>query len=84
MKVIEHLVKNEEGIHAQPAMLLVYTAKKYSSNIVLWKGNTYANMKDMFEVVGLCVHQNTDVRIEISGPDEEQAAEELGKLIADL
>lgn len=84
MKIVEHFVTNEEGIHAQPAMILVHTAKKYSSDITLWKGNESADMKNMLEVVGLCVRQNTSVRIEISGEDEESAAEELVKLIADL
>lgn len=84
MKIIEHFVTNEEGIHAQPAMVLVHTAKKYSSDITLWKGDESADMKNMFEVVGLCVRQNTSIRIEISGDDEECAAEEFVKLIADL
>ena len=84
MKTIEHFVTNKEGIHAQPAMVLVHTAKKYSSDITLWKDGERADMKNMFEVVGLCVRQNTSVRIEINGDDEESATEELIRLIADL
>lgn len=83
MKIVEHLVTNEEGIHAQPAMVLVHTAKKYSSDIFLWKNDKSADMKNMFEVVGLCVQQNTPIRIEITGDDEEIAAEEFIRLIAD-
>lgn len=84
MKIIEHFVANKEGIHAQPAMVLVYTAKKYSSDITLWKGDKSADMKNMFQVLGLCVRQNTSIRIEISGSDEEAAAEKLAELIVDL
>lgn len=84
MKTIEHFVTNKEGIHAQPAMVLVHTAKKYSSDITLWKGDESADLKNMLETVGLCVKQNTSIRIEINGADEESAEEELAKLIADL
>ena len=84
MKTIEHLVTNKEGIHAQPAMVLAYAAKKYSSDIILWKGDERADMKNMFGLIGLCVKQNTSIRIEINGLDEEEATEKIAELIADL
>lgn len=84
MKIIEHFVTNREGIHAQPAMILVHTAKKYSSDITLWKGEENADLKNIFEVVGLCVRQNTAIRIEIAGDDEQAASEEITALLVDL
>lgn len=58
--------------------------KKYSSDIKLWKGDTVVDLKDMFQVMRLSVKQNTAVRFEINGTDEEVAAEEITKLITDL
>lgn len=84
MKKIEHVVTSEQGIHAQIAVVLAQTAKKYSSRILLWKGDESADMKNMIETVGLCVKQNTPIRIEITGEDEEGAAEELIRLIVSL
>lgn len=84
MKKIEHFVTSEQGIHAQIAVVLAQTAKKYSSDITLWKGEKSADMKNMIETVGLCVKQNTSIRIEITGEDEESAAKDLIQLIADL
>lgn len=84
MKIIEHFVTNEQGIHACPAMLLVHAAKKYSSDITLWKGDKGVDLKDMFQVMRLSVNQNTAVRFEINGADEEEAAKEITELITDL
>ena len=84
MKIIEHFVTNEQGIHARPAMLLVYAAKKYSSDITLWKGDKGVDLKDMFQVMRLSVNQNTAVRFEINGADEDEAAKEITELIKDL
>lgn len=81
---IEHVITSEEGIHAIPAGMIVSIAKKYSSDIVLWKGTDCANMKNLFEVMGLCVKQNTKVVIEINGADEKLVAKEIENLIMQL
>lgn len=38
----------------------------------------------MFQVMRLSVNQNTAVRFEINGADEEEAAKEITELITDL
>lgn len=81
---IEHMITKEEGIHAIPASMLGKSAKKYNSDIVLWKGSESADMKNLFEVMGLCVKKNTNIIIEISGTDEKMAAQEIENLIMQL
>lgn len=84
MRKIEHVVKGEEGIHAQVAVFLAQAAKKYSSKILIWEGEKSADSKNLLEIVGLCVKKDSFIQIEITGEDEDIAAEEFTKLIADL
>lgn len=81
---LKHLIVKEEGIHAKPATILVGTAKKYRSAIILWSGIQSADMKDIFQVMSLGVKKNALIEIEISGEDEAEAAREVGKIISAL
>ena len=84
MKKLKHLVLNEQGIHARSATVLVSTAMRYCSNITLWKGDESADMKKLFQVMKLCVKQNTLIIIGISGQDEVEAAKDVEKVLSTL
>lgn len=77
MQIIEHTVQNPEGIHARPAGKLVKEAQRYASAVTLRKGQSTADLKRLFAVMGLAVKQGTPVIVEITGEDEQQAAQEL-------
>lgn len=81
---LKHLVLEEQGIHARPATVLVSTAKKYCSDIMLFNGNAKADMKNLFQVMQLGVKQSTLIEIEISGEDEAEAAKDVEKVISAL
>ena len=42
MKCFEYIVKEELGLHARPAGLLVKEAKKFHSRITIQKGEAFA------------------------------------------
>lgn len=48
MKKFEYVIKDEAGIHARPAGMLVKEAKKYQSKIVLEK-EAFDSIKGFFE-----------------------------------
>ena len=84
MKRLKHLVLSEQGIHARSATVLVSTAMRYSSDIILWKGDESADMKKLFQVMKLCVKKKAIIVIEISGEDESEAAKDIEKVLSTL
>lgn len=73
MKTFDYTVKDELGIHARPAGLLVREATKYKSAITLKKSGKEADLKRLFAVMGLAVKNAETVTVLINGEDEEQA-----------
>ena len=73
MKEFEYVIKDELGLHARPAGLLVKEAKKFNSEILITKGEKEVSAAKLIGVMGLCVKQNDTIKIKISGEDEEEA-----------
>ena len=74
MKTFDYTIKDELGIHARPAGLLVKEAKKFESNISVFKGARKGNLKKIFTVMALGVKQGETIKVQVEGADEEQAA----------
>ena len=74
MKEFEFVVTDPQGIHARPAGLLVKVAKKFESNISVFKGARKGNLKKIFTVMALGVKQGETIKVQVEGADEEQAA----------
>lgn len=79
MKKFNYIVKDEVGIHARPAGVLVKEAKKFESKIVIVKDEKKAEATKLMAVMGLGVKCGQTVEVEISGTDEESAYEALKK-----
>lgn len=75
MKKFEYVIKDELGIHARPAGMLVKEAKKYDSRIVLSQGEKKAEATKLIAVMGMAVKCGQTVAVEIDGNDEEAALE---------
>lgn len=74
MKEFEFVVTDPRGIHARPAGLLVKEAKKFESNISVFKGARKGDLKKIFTVMALGVKQGESIKVQVEGADEEQAA----------
>ena len=74
MKEFEFVVTDPQGILARPAGLLVKEAKKFESNISVFKGARKGNLKKIFTVMALGVKQGETIKVQVEGADEEQAA----------
>lgn len=74
MKEFEFVVTDPQGIHARPAGPLVKEAKKFESNISVFKGARKGNLKKIFTVMALGVKQGETIKVQVEGADEEQAA----------
>lgn len=67
------IVNNKTGLHARPAALLVQTASKFSSDVLIVKEDKEVNAKSIMGIMALGAGQGTELTIKISGADEEQA-----------
>ncbi|HZY66226.1 MAG TPA: HPr family phosphocarrier protein [Rubrobacteraceae bacterium] len=78
----EVTVVPEEGLHARPAAKFVKTAKDYSSDIKVIKGDTEANAKSSLNLMTLGATQGDKLTIRAEGEDEDEAVEALAELIS--
>lgn len=79
MKKFEYTIKDEVGIHARPAGMLVKEAKKYESKIVITKEAKRAEATKLMALMGLGVKCGQTVEVEISGADEDSAYDNILK-----
>jgi len=77
MKQFTYTIKDELGLHARPAGLLVKKAGSFKSNIHILKDSKSADGKRILGIMGLGVKQNDQITITVEGEDEEEAALEL-------
>lgn len=77
MKKFEYVIKDEVGIHARPAGMLVKEAKKFQSKVVLNKDGKTAEATKLMAVMGLGVKCGQTVEITVEGADEDVACETM-------
>lgn len=75
MKKFDYVIKDEVGIHARPAGLLVKEAKKYGSKITISKDGKSAEATKLMAVMGLGVKCGQSVEVAVEGADEDAAFE---------
>ncbi|EOS46193.1 HPr family phosphocarrier protein [Lachnospiraceae bacterium JLR.KK009] len=73
MKKFEYVIKDEIGIHARPAGLLVKEAKNFESKIMLVKDGKSAEATKLMAVMGLGVKCGQNVEVTVEGADEDAA-----------
>jgi phosphocarrier protein HPr len=74
---------NKLGLHARASAKLTQTAGQFASEIWLSRNGRRVNGKSIMGVMMLAAAKGSQIRIEISGPDEEAAMAALVALIND-
>ena len=77
MRTFQYTIREELGMHARPAGLILQLAKEFKSDIIVTNGDKSANLKRLFSVIDLDIKYQDTVTVTIDGPDEDVAAEEL-------
>ena len=70
----EYVVRDELGIHARPAGLLVAEAKKYGCTVTIGAKGKTADAKRIFAVMSLGVKCGDKISVSCEGEDEAAAA----------
>jgi phosphocarrier protein HPr len=75
----EHIVtiRNKAGLHTRPAAMLVKITSKFKSEIFLSRNDFRVNAKSIIGVMTLAAEQNSELTVQLDGPDEEQALKEM-------
>ena len=77
MKTFQYKIRDEIGIHARPAGLLVKEAKPYKSKVTLKVNGKEAEATKLMAVMGLGVKNGQTVEVIADGEDEEVAIERM-------
>ena len=78
----ETTIGTQDGLHARPAAQFVKTAKGFSSEIMIVKGDKEANAKSSMKIMTLGAKKGDEVVIRAEGNDAEEAVEALVELIS--
>lgn len=76
-------ILNKLGLHARASAKLTRLAGQFESDIWLMRDHRKVNAKSIMGVMTLAASQGTIIELEVSGPDEVQAMDELSTLIND-
>jgi phosphocarrier protein len=77
MKSFTYTIKDEWGIHARPAGLLVKTAQGFAAKITVGREEKSADAKKLFALMGLNVKHGQEITVSVEGEDEAAAASAL-------
>ncbi len=83
MKEFQYTIKDEIGIHARPAGLIVKKAKEFSSKFTLTKDGKTAELTKLMALMSLGVKCGDTVTVAVEGPDEDTAAAAMQAFFAE-
>lgn len=83
MKSFSYKIRDEVGIHARPAGMIVKLAKESGCSVNIKKGDKIADASKLFSVMALTVKCGDTVEVTVEGENEEAAVEKLHAFFKD-
>lgn len=80
----ELIIKNKTGLHARPASDLTVLCQRFASDIELISSETTINPKSIISILAGGFAQGTEFVLQVEGPDEEEAGDEIVHYINNL
>ena len=77
MKSFSYTVKDELGLHARPAGLIVKEVKNFQSKVTLEKDGKSVDASRLMAVMGMGVKKDQTVTVKVEGDDEDAACKAL-------
>ena len=74
-------ISNPQGLHMRPAYVFAETAQKFESKIELVKEEIRIDGKSVLSILTLGATQGTEVSVEATGADAQEAIDALGGLL---
>lgn len=77
MLIFNYVIKDQIGLHARPATLLVNLVKSVNSTVTVEKEGKTADAEKLLALMGLAITQGDEVKVIIEGEDEKEAEKKL-------
>lgn len=74
-------IKNELGLHARAAAMLVKASNKYKAKLTVTKDDQQVNGKSIMGILTLAAAKGSQITLEAEGEDASEMLEELTRLI---
>lgn len=71
----------DDGLESRQAAMFVQVANKYASRVYIIMEDKQVNAKSIMGIVSLGMLKDEEVSLQAEGPDEEEAVNELAKMI---
>lgn len=81
MKSFSYTVKDELGLHARPAGLLVKEVKNFQSKVTLEKDGKSVDASRLMAVMGMGVKKDQTVTVKVEGDDEDAACKSFKSVL---
>ncbi len=81
MKEFQYVIKDELGIHARPAGLLVKEAASFPCSVTIAKDGKEVDAKRILGVMGLGVKCGQEITLKTDGEQEAEAMEALSSFL---
>ncbi len=81
MTSFSYIIKDELGFHARPAGFFAKQAKAFQSSVSIIKGEKRCDGKKLMMIMGMGIKGGDTIRVECSGEDEKECAEELERFL---
>lgn len=83
MEQFTFIIKDKNGMHARPAGAVANCAKKYKSDIKIYKNEKEANAKRLLSLMSLGATYNAEIVIKIEGEDEKEALTDIKNVLSE-
>ena len=77
MKEFQFVIKDQVGLHARPAGLLVKRAAEFKSSITVNGNGKSADATKLIKLMSLGIKQGMEISCQIEGEDEDTACQAL-------
>ncbi|GAA3433856.1 dihydroxyacetone kinase phosphoryl donor subunit DhaM [Kutzneria kofuensis] len=78
---VDLVLRNEVGLHARPAALLVRTIASLKADVTVYHNGQQADARSVLALMGLSARGGDTIRVVADGPDAAEALRRIGKLV---
>lgn len=76
------LIGCEQGFHMRPAQLMMETASRFDSKIMVFHDEDETDAKSILGLMSLGLEKGSEITIQVTGSDEEEAMQAVEALVA--
>lgn len=80
---IKVVISNKQGLHARPAAIFVQAANRFSSSVIVRKGELEVDGKSIMGILMLAAEEGTELTLVADGEDAESMLQVLKRILVE-